>query len=97
MKALVFGEAEVLLGRRGIGGAKRFAVHLVGAGLGTAIADDGAHRDQRRLVCLGFGGIDSGLDGVEIVAIGDALHVPMVRLEALQHILGEAPLGGTVE
>ena len=97
VEALVFGEAEVFLGGLGGVGAEGFAVDLVGAGLGAAVTDDGAHADERRLGGLGLGGEDGFLDGDEVVAVFDHLHVPVVGLEALGHVFGVAEFGGAVE
>ena len=47
VEGLVFGPAEVLLGGLDGFGAEGFAVDLVGAGLGAAVADDGADADER--------------------------------------------------
>ena len=48
-------------------------------------------------VGLRLGRFDGRFNGVEIVAVGDALHVPVIGFEALQHILGEAQLRRPVE
>ncbi len=70
---------------------------LVGAGLGAAVADDGADADERGPGGLGLGGEDGLLDGDEVVAVVDHLDVPVVGLEALGDVLGVAELGGAVE
>ena len=97
VEGLVFGPAEVLLG--GLDGfcAEGFAVDLVGAGLGAAVADDGADADERGLRRLGLGGEDGVLDAREVVAVGDRQDLPVVGLEALGDVLGVAELGGAVE
>ena len=77
--------------------AQRFAVHLVGAGDGAAVADDGAHGDDGRLVGDRLGGFNCRSNGVEIVAVCHVLHMPVIGLEALRHVLGEGQLGGAVE
>ncbi len=96
-EALVFWEAEELLCGYDIGSAERFAVRFAAAGLGRAVADDGAHRNQRRPPGLGLGGFDGGLDGRQVVAVHHPLHMPVVGFEALVDILGKAQLGWPVE
>ncbi len=65
--------------------------------VGRAAADVGAHGDQRRLAGLGLGRGDRSVDRVDIVAVGYALDVPAVGLEALAHVLGEGEVGGAVD
>ncbi len=72
-------------------------MHLVGACLGTAVADDGPHRDQRRLVLHRLRGLNGFRNPIEVVAVSHALHVPVISLETLQHILSEGQLRRAVE
>ncbi len=97
VEGLVFGPAEVLLG--GLDGfdAEGFAVDLVGAGLGAAVADDGADADEGGLGRLGLGGEDGVFEGDEVVAVGDGQDLPVVGLEALGDVFGVAEFGGAVE
>ena len=44
-----------------------------------------------------FAGRDGGVDRVDVVAVGDPLHVPAVRLEALADVLGEGEVRGAVD
>ncbi len=97
VEGLVFGPAEILLGGLDCVCAERFAMNLAGAGLGAAVADDGADADERGLGRLSLGCKDCVLDRLEIVAVGDVLDVPVIGLEAPGHIFGKAELGGAVE
>ena len=62
-------------------------MRLVAAGLGTAVADDCAHGDDRGLAGLGLGRLNRRLQRSQVVAVGHALHVPVVSREALQRVL----------
>ena len=100
----LFGDVEVLVGvesegflglgdlvgaeRRTVDGA---GVHLVGSG----VADDGAHADERRLVGDLLGGLDCRFDRHDVFAALDRLHVPAVRLVAQRGVLAERD-GGVV-
>ncbi len=68
-----------------------------GAGLRRAVADDRAYADQRGLGALHLGRFNGPVQLVQIVAVGDELHVPIVGLEALCDIFGVAEVGGAVE
>ena len=97
VEALVFGETEEFLG--GLDGvcAESLAVHLIGAGLGAAVADDGANADEGRLGGFGFGFLNGGFDGGQIVAIVNPQDLPAVSFESIVGVLGEAELGRAVE
>lgn len=75
------------------------AVHVVGVGLvGGAIADQGGHLDERRLVGDGLGGGDGIAQAVQVVvAVLDVLHVPALSLVAGGNVLGEGDLGVAVD
>jgi len=53
--------------------------------------------DERGFCCFGLGREDRILEPLEVVAVGDRLHVPVIGLEALGHVLGVAELGGAIE
>ena len=72
-------------------------MHLVGARLGTAVANHRAHRDERGLARLRLGCRDRRFQCLQIVAIGHALRVPVVCLKALQHIVVVAQFRRPVE
>ena len=55
----------------------------------TAISDGRAR--------LGLGGADRRVDGLDVVAVGDLLHVPAVGLEARADVFGEGEVGGAVD
>src|SRR6185437_10610553 len=97
IEALVLGPAEVLLGLLHSLCAQRFAVNLAGAGLGAAVADDGADADERRTSGLGLGCGDSGLESNQVIPVVNHLNVPVVGLEAQRDIFGVAEFGRPVE
>ena len=55
-----------------------------------AVADHGADEDDGRLRARSTRRADRRVDGGEVVAVGDVLHVPAVRLEPGADVLGEA-------
>ena len=64
-------------------------VHLGGRG----IADDRAHRDERRLVGDLLGFLDRLLDPDDVLAALDDLNVPAISLVAGRGVLGERDVG----
>ena len=96
-KALVLGKSEELLGRRYRFGAQRLAMRLVAARLGAAIADDRPHRDQRRPAGLSLCCFNGRLNRRKIVAVGHALHMPVIGLKPLRHIVVVAQAGRAVQ
>ncbi len=89
IKALIFRKAEKLFRSRDGVRAHGLAVNLVGSSLGTAVADDGPHRDERRSGGFLFRCFDGCFNRFEIVPIRDPLHVPMVGLKTLFRTLSE--------
>ena len=80
--------------RRARGGdlllAERRAVHGLGALLvRRALADHRLAADERRAVGDGLRRRDGRVDGVDVVAVDAADHVPAVRLEASRRVVGE--------
>ena len=96
-KALVLREPEELFRRRRIRCTHGFAVHFVCSRKRAAVADHRAYRNQRRLVLDSPCRRNRRLNTVQIVSVRYAMHVPSVSVEALVYILGEAPVGRTVE
>ena len=89
-KVFVRVEAEDLLGGRDLVVAQRRAVRGAGVLLvRRGPADDRAQHDDRRAAGLGLGGGERGVDGGEVLAVVDVLHVPAVGLVALADVLGE--------
>ena len=94
LEGLVGIEPEHLLRGGDLVLAERGAVHAAGVHLvGCGIADDGAQRDERRLVgdLLGLG--DCLLDGDDVLAPLDLLHVPPVGPVARRDVLGQRDVG----
>ena len=90
VKTLVLGEAEKLLGRGHAFRAQRLAMRLARARSGAAVADHRSHRDERRPARLCLGCFNRRLQSRQVVAVGHALHVPVISLEAFQRVLGIA-------
>ena len=92
------GQPQVLLGQLDLVVAERRAV---GPGrvllVRRAEADVRAHRDQRGPPGLCLRGGDGRVDGVDVVAVGHLLHVPVVGGEARADVLGEGEVGGAVD
>ncbi len=63
----------------------------------AAVGDVGADHDQRWLLRCRLGGLDSGRDGCQVIAVVHSLHVPTVGLEATLHILGEGQIGAAFD
>ncbi len=90
-------EAELDLEALDLVGAHGRAVDAAGVLLGRRrVADDRAQRDDRRLAGLGLGGLDRGVQRVDVLrvagaAVGpvDPLGVPAVRRVAREDVLGE--------
>ena len=90
--------AEVLLRRLHFVDAQRRAVRLGGVLLvRTSPRDVRPHDDERRAVADTLRLRDCLIDRVQIVAVGDPLHVPAVGLEALDGVVGESQIGGAVD
>ncbi len=90
-------EAVGLLGEPDLVCAQGCAVRLLAAGLvRRAIADRGAHRDDRGSVVRARG-FDRRRDGLDVGTVLDALGVPAVGVEALQDVFGPGHARGTVE
>ncbi len=90
--------AEVLLRGFHFVDAQRRAVRVGGVLLVRAAPRDvGPHDDERRAVGDALRLRDCVIDRVQIVAIGDALHVPAVGLEPLGGVVGEREVGGAVD
>jgi len=87
-----------LFGQLDLVGAERRAVgrRLVLL-VGRAAADVGAHRDQRGLTGRRLGGRDRLVDGLDVVAVRHALHVPAVGGEAGADVFAEGEVGGAVD
>ncbi len=69
--------------------AQRSAVHVVRAFLiGGSCSNNRLAADQGGPVGLGLGGLDGGIDGLRIVALHIADHVPAVGFEALGGVVG---------
>jgi len=90
--------AEVLFRQPDLVGTQRRAVRgrrvlLVR----RAVGDVRAQRDQRRPRRLGLGRRQGGVDGLAVVAVVHALHVPAVGLETHEPVLGERQVGGAVD
>src|SRR5262249_29610537 len=69
-------------------GAERLAVRLRGAGaVGRALADGRLADDDRRLVAAVPGLRDRRVDGIDVVPVDRADHVPAIGLEALAGIV----------
>jgi hypothetical protein len=77
---------------------ERGAVRPGGVALGGGgIGNHGAERDQCRAI-VGAGGLgEGGVDGVEVVAIVHAEHVPAIGAEAGFDILAEGEVGASVD
>ena len=97
IKILVLGEPEELFRRRCIRCAHGFAVHFICSRKRAAVADNGAHGNQRWFADLGLRRYDGLLNTLHIVAVHHPLHMPAVRLEAVVNILGKAPVGRPIE
>ncbi len=70
--------------------AEWLAVRLGGPGLvRAAVADGGADHDQRRPAGFRLGGADRCVDGVDVVAVRNALDVPVVGREARADVFGK--------
>ncbi len=94
LERLVRVEAEDLLGGGDLVVAQRRAVHAAGVHLRRrGIADDRAHRDERRLVGDGLGRLDRLLDADDVLAALDLLHVPAVGAVAGRDVLGQRDVG----
>src|SRR5690606_15762724 len=97
VEAWLCGPAELLTG----GGQGFFAQWLsMGGGLvllGAAIADLGFHHDERRALCLSLSSYDCLRDSLDIVAVLDALYVPVVGAETGFHVFGERQVGATLD
>ena len=77
--------------------AERFAVHVLGARFWRPVTNDGADTDERRLALLFLRDVDGLLDLVQVVAVVDELHMPVIGSKAQVDILGVAQLRGAVE
>ena len=89
VEVLVRIEPERLLRRRDLRLAERRAVRLGGVDrLRRPVGDVAADDDQRRRVLDGLRRPRRALDRVDVLRVGDRLHVPALRLEALRLVLG---------
>ena len=101
LEGLLGVEAEQLLEAADLVAAELGAVRRVVFGLGRrGPRDERAQADERRAVGVGLGGLDRGVQGVDVLAVAvraagpvDELHVPAVRLVAREDVLGERDLG----
>ncbi len=94
LERLVRVEAQHLLGGGHLLVAQRRAVHAAGVHLRRrGIADDGAHRDERRLVGDGLRGLDGFFYPDDVLTALDLLDVPAVGPVALQGVLGQRDVG----
>ncbi|CAI1174446.1 Uncharacterised protein [Serratia rubidaea] len=90
--------AQLLAGGGHFGLAQRRAVGIVGAGLvRRAEADNGLAHQQGRLVGDLAGFLDRRLDGVGVVAVHAAHHVPAVGFKALGGVVGEPAVDVAVD
>ncbi len=90
--------AKPLAGGGHFGGAQRGAVHVMGAGLVRRTeADNGLAHQQRRLVGHLAGFFNRGLDGVRVVAVDVAHHVPAVGFETQGGVVGEPAVDVAVD
>ncbi|CAI1164975.1 Uncharacterised protein [Serratia entomophila] len=90
--------AQGFAGGGHFGCAQRGAVHVVGAGLVRgAETDDGLAHQQGRLVGHPAGFLNRRLDGVRVVAVDVAHHVPAVGFEAQGGVVGEPAVDVAVD
>ena len=87
IKILVLGPAQVLFGLPRRLRSQRLAVGLVCPCLRASVSNHRPHADQRRSRRIRLRRLDRVLDRHQVVAIGHAQHLPVVRLEALRHVL----------
>ena len=86
------------LGLRHLVLAERRAVRRGGVALGGGgIADAGLEHHQGGPRRVRAGRLEGGADGVEVVAVGHAEHLPAISLEAASHVLGEAEGGVAID
>ena len=90
------GPAQGFLGGQDLGGLERLAVHAAAVLLGAAEADMGLHDYHRGLFGLALGFLYRGVDLVEVIAVLHFQNLPVLRLEALFHILVEGNAGGAL-
>ena len=90
--------AQVLAGCGDLGLAQRGAVAIVRtAEIRRAVADDGLAADHARLVILRTRLEDRLPDGLGVMAVDVAHHVPAVGLETLRRVVGEPALDVPVD
>ncbi len=90
------GPAEVLLGRTYFLFTQRRAVRVKGTlFMWRPITDNSAHTDERGAGDFVLGGMQRCVNGREVIAIFDLLHVPPIRLKTSPHIFGKGKLGRT--
>ncbi len=90
----VLGPAEASLGEAHLVRAQRGAVRLEAVVLvGGAVADVGAHEDERGPRRLRTRGGERRVDRREVVAVGDRGRVPAVSFEAPRAVLGKRDVG----
>ena len=90
--------AQILAGGVDFGLAQGGAMHVMGAFLvGRALADDGLALDQGGLVGMLLGFLDGGLDGLGVMAVDIADHVPTIGLEALRGVVGKPAFGVAID
>ncbi len=97
MKQRLLRPAEFLFGGADCVRAQRLAVRLLGILLGTPETDVRAHADERRPLALVARDANRSLDGVDVVAVLDRLHVPIECGEARLDVLGERERGRAVD
>ena len=86
--------AEILLRPGHFLRAERTAMRLERALLvGRAVSQHGLHRDERGVIAHVLGHVQRLLERVEVVAVVDLLHVPVVGTVARRHVLGEHERG----
>jgi hypothetical protein len=90
--------AEFLLGEQHLVLAEWFAVRLRRVDpVRASVSDVRARHDERRPVGLGLRQVDRAIDGVEIVHVGDVLHMPAVCLEPFRGVIAARDVGATVD
>ena len=94
LEVLVRVEPENLFGGRNLLGAEGRTVNSAGVHLGRGgVADDGAHRDERRLIGDLLRRFDRFLDAGDVLAALNHLDMPAVRLVARRGVLSERDVG----
>ena len=96
---IAVGPLQGFAGEFGLIGPEGCAVDTGGVGLvGGAVANGGGDLDQAGFVADGLGGFQGPHNGLHIrVAFGHVLHMPAVRLVALEHVFGEGDGGVAVD